>query len=232
MVLSSCVKEQDYGQVVAAGLSVLIAVTLDEAEVKKTAHLSALEMDRKNHIAPKTSRYAKRLARITKDITIIDGAHFNYKVYLNNQLNAFAMPDGTVRVFSGLLDAMSDEQILAVLGHEIGHVKLKHSYNQMKKQLLTSAAFQAASATTGTIGDLTSSQLGRVAYQAVNAKFSQADELQADKYALQFLRGRGKQPAAMLEVIYVFQARLGDSGGFLSSDPSNKQRIEAISRAL
>jgi putative metalloprotease len=156
----------------------------------------------------------------------------NYKVYLDKNINAFAMPDGTVRVYSGLLDAMPDDQVLAVIGHEIGHVKLKHSYNQMKKEMLTSAAFQAASATTGTVGELTSSQLGGIAYKAINAQFSQQDELQADKYSLGFLSARGKQPSSMLDVIYTFQNKLGGGGSFLSSHPSNQQRIDALKKAL
>ncbi|NQZ31974.1 MAG: M48 family metallopeptidase [Oceanospirillaceae bacterium] len=230
--LTGCIKEQNYAQVLSAGLSVLQAATLKESEVKKTAQLSAFEMDKKSNVAPATSKYAKRLAKITKNLSQVDGIKLNYKVYLNKQLNAFAMPDGTVRVYSGLLDAMSDDQVLAVVGHEIGHVKLKHSYKQMKKEMLTGAAFQVAGATTGAVGDLSSSQLGALAYKAVNAKFSQSDELQADKYALGFLKKQGKQPSAMLEVIYAFQKEHGSSASFLSSHPSNKQRIDAIKKAL
>lgn len=230
--LTGCIKEQNYGQVLAAGLSVLQAATLKESDIKKTAQLTALEMDKKNSVAPATSQYAKRLVKITKDLTYVDGLKLNYKVYLNKQLNAFAMPDGTVRVYSGLLDSMTDDQVLAVVGHEIGHVKLKHSFNQMKKELLTGAAFKVAGATTGTVGNLSSSQLGALAYKAVNAKFSQADELHADKYALSFLAKQGRQPSAMLEVIYTFQKKHGNSASFLSSHPSNKQRIDAIKKVL
>jgi len=230
--LSGCVKEQDYAQVLSAGLTVLQATTLKESDIKKTAQLSAQQMDKSNHVAPRTSRYSKRLARITKSLHHVDGLELNFKVYLNKELNAFAMPDGTVRVYSGLLDALSDEQVLAVVGHEIGHVKLKHSYNQMKKEMLTGAAFQAASATSGTVGSLSSSQLGALAYKAINAKFSKTDELQADKYSLAFLRERGKRPSAMLDVIYAFQKKHGDGASFLSSHPSNTQRINAIKKAL
>jgi len=230
--LSGCVKEQDYGKLLSAGVSVLQASSLKESDVKKTARLSAQQMDKKNRIAPASSAYSKRLVRITKNLQHFDGMVLNYKVYLNKELNAFAMPDGTVRVYSGLLDALKDDQVLAVVGHEIGHVKLKHSYHQMKKQMLTGAAFQAASATTGTVGDLTSSQLGSLAYKAINAKFSQTDELQADQYSLAFLKSQGKQPSAMLDVIYTFQKKMGNGAGFLSSHPSNSQRIDAIKKAL
>ncbi len=230
--LSGCIKEENYGQMLVAGLTLLQATTLSENEVKKTAHLSAVQMDRNSKIAPVSSRYSKRLARITRGLTTVDGLKLNFKVYLDKNINAFAMPDGTVRVYSGLLDAMPDNQVLAVVGHEIGHVKLKHSFNQMKKEMLTSAAFQAAGSASGAIGELSSSQLGAFAHKAVNAKFSQSDELQADKYALDFLRARGKSPSSMLDVIYTFQKKFGSKGSFLSSHPSNKQRIDAIKREI
>jgi len=230
--LSGCIKEENYGQMLAAGLTLLQATTLSENEVKKTAHLSAVQMDKNSKIAPVSSRYSKRLARITRGLTTVDGLKLNFKVYLDKNINAFAMPDGTVRVYSGLLDAMPDNQVLAVVGHEIGHVKLKHSFNQMKKEMLTSAAFQAAGSASGAVGELSSSQLGAFAHKAVNAKFSQSDELEADKYALDFLRTRGKSPSSMLDVIYTFQKKFGSKGSFLSSHPSNKQRIDAIKGAI
>lgn len=230
--LSGCIKEENYGQALLAGITLVKAATLAEGEVKKTARLSAVELDKKSVIAPRGSSYSKRLARITRGLANVDGSQFNYKVYLNKNINAFAMPDGTVRVYSGLLDAMPDDQVLAVIGHEIGHVKLHHSYNQMKKEMLTSAAFQAASVTTGAVGKLTTSQLGVVAHKAINAQFSQKDELQADQYSLSFLRNRGKNPASMLNVIYTFENKLGGKGSFLSSHPTNQQRIDAIKKSL
>ncbi len=232
ILLTGCIKEENYGQALLAGLTLVKAATLQESEVKKTARLSAVELDKKSKIAPSSSAYTKRLARITEGLTNVDGLKLNYKVYLNKNVNAFAMPDGTVRVYSGLMDIMPDDQILAVIGHEIGHVKLQHSYNQMKKQMLTNAAFQAASATSGSVGQISSSQLGALAYKAVNAKFSQNDELQADQYSLGFLRNKGKNPKSMLDVIYTFQDKLGSGGSFLSSHPTNAQRISAIKNKL
>jgi putative metalloprotease len=232
VALTGCVKEGGYAGLLAAGSTLFQASTLDESEVKKTAQLSAQELDQQSKVAPSSSQYSKRLNKITKGLTQVDGLTLNYKVYLDDNINAFAMPDGTVRVYSGLLDAMPDDQVLAVIGHEIGHVKLQHSYNQMRKEMLTSAAFQAASSTTGTLGDLSSSQLGGLAYKAVNAKFSQTDELEADKYALGFLQSRGKKPASMLDVIYTFQNKFGSDSSFLSSHPSNQERIDSIKAQL
>ncbi len=210
------------------GAGLVQASLLNEDSVRQAAALAAQEHDAKNRVAPPDSPYSQRLARITRGLETVDGEPFNFKVYLADEINAFAMADGTVRVHSGLLDAMPDDQVLAVIGHEIGHVRLDHTYEQMREKMLTDAAFQAVIATGGTIGALTSSQLGQLAYTAVNARFSQGDELEADAYAVRFLRRRGADPWAMKRSIETLQSRYGGGGSFLSSHPSNQRRIANI----
>ncbi|WP_271272378.1 M48 family metallopeptidase [Aliamphritea hakodatensis] len=234
LALTGCVKDSELTMASAmmVGAGVLQAATLDEKQVVKTASLSAKELDKKNKVAAPGSQYDARLQRLVRGLENADGLNLNFKVYLDKSVNAFAMPDGTVRVHSGLLDAMPDDQVLAVIGHEIGHVKLKHSYNQMRSQLLTNTAFQAAASAGGDIGALTSSQLGGLAYKAINARFSQQDELEADRYAVKFLRSRNKDPEAMTRSIETLQAKYGSGGGFLSSHPSNSQRIDNLEKTI
>ena len=106
VAVSGCVKEGGYGEVLLAGISVIKAATLQESDVKKTAQLSAVQLDKKSRIAPSNSQYAKRLMRITRGLSNVDGLKLNYKVYLDKNINAFAMPDGTVRVYSGLFQCI------------------------------------------------------------------------------------------------------------------------------
>ena len=233
LILSGCASEGfNTEQALVAGASALQAATLDEDTVKQMAGQAAQEMDSKNQVAPANSAYAKRLAAITQGLESSEGLSLNFKVYQSEEINAFAMPDGTVRVYSGLLDAMPDDQVLAVIQHEIGHVKLKHSYNQMRKQLLTNAAFGAAAAAGGQVGALTSSQLGQLAYGYVNARFSQADELESDAYAVKSLNRLGKDPAAMKRAIQTLQSKNGSGGSFLASHPSNEKRLENIEATI
>ena len=222
----------DMGKALVVGGGVLQATTLDENSVKQTASLAATELDSKSNVAAENSAYMKRLNNMTRDLRNYDGLTLNFKVYINEELNAFAMADGTVRVHSGLLDAMPDDQVLAVVCHELGHVKLKHSYKQMRERLLTDAAFQAAISVGGTIGTLTSSQLGQLGHTVVTARFSQSDELEADAYAVKTLKKLGRDPWAMKRSIETLQEKYGSGGGFLSSHPSNPQRIEQIEEAI
>ena len=75
----------------------------------------------------------------------------NYKVYLVTDINAFACADGSVRVFSSLMDLMTDDELLAVIGHEIGHVKNEDTKDAIKSAYMRAAAQDAASSASGVV---------------------------------------------------------------------------------
>lgn len=222
----------DAGKAIVVGAGVAQAITLDENSVKQTATLAAKEYDGKHTVAAANDAYSQRLFKMTNRLVNYDGLQLNFKVYKADDVNAFAMADGTVRVYTGLMDAMPDDQVLAVIGHEIGHVKLKHSYHQMQTQMLTNATLQAAVGVGGIIGALSSGQLGQLASGVVSAQFSQRDELSADVFAIKLLRDLGKDPRAMTRSIKTLKAKFGTGGGFMSSHPSNDERIANLENAI
>lgn len=233
-LLSGCAGDGQFSatQALTAGAGILQATTLSEEAVRDAARRAAEELDQQAEIAPASDPRSSRLARLAQALERIEGVELNYKVYLTDELNAFALPDGSIRVFSGLMDVMPDDQLLAVLNHEVGHVRLKHSYEQMRQRILTNAAFQTLIAGGGTLADLTASQLGQVAYAFINARFSQGDEIEADQYSVRALQRQGQDPAAMRRAIITLQEKAGGGGGFLSTHPSNARRLEAIDTAL
>lgn len=234
ILITGCVNNTRFTteQAIATGSGILQAVTLDETKIKQTATLAAQKMDASNQVPVTNNKYAQRLASITHGLQQYDGLNLNFKVYMSNDINAFAMADGTIRVYAGLLDAMPDDQVLAVIGHEIGHIKLKHTYNQMREKILTDTAFKSAISIGGTFGELTGSQLGQLAKAAVDARFSQSDELESDVYAVQQLKTMGKDPNSMLRAIETLQKKMGSKGNFLSSHPSNAKRINKIKETI
>ncbi len=65
----------------------------------------------------------------------------NIAAYLTRDVNAFAMADGTIRVYSGLLDLMTDDEVRYVMiGHEIGHVALGRVKSATKAACATTAS--------------------------------------------------------------------------------------------
>ncbi len=97
-------------------------------------------------------------------------------------LNAFAMANGCIRVYSGLMDMMTDNEVEAVIGHEMGHVALGHVKKGMQVALGTNAVRVAAASAGGIVGSLSQSQLGDLGEKLVNSQFSQRQEAEADDY--------------------------------------------------
>lgn len=154
-------------------------------------------MDTHNKVCEPDHPYTQRLNRLTEGLTAVEGIPLNFKVYWVVDVNAFACADGSVRVFAALMDIMSDEELLGVIGHEIGHVAHKDSKKAFRTALLTSALKDGISANGGTIAALTDSQIGDLGEALANAKYSQKQENQADDYGYEFLKKSGKNPWAM-----------------------------------
>ncbi|MBU1821412.1 MAG: M48 family metallopeptidase [Bacteroidetes bacterium] len=213
---------------VQAGIDALTALTLTNAQVAAYSKEAVKEMDAKNKIAGPNDPYAKRLNRIVSRYRSVNGIPLNYKVYLTPDVNAFATADGSVRVFKGLMDIMSDAEILAIIGHEIGHVVNKDSHDAMKAALQRSAIRNAVASQGGTLGELSRSQLGGLADYMVGASHSRQQETDADDYAYAFLKRNGH---GVLPLATSFE-KLAQAGGkvpqFLSTHPDSKSRAARV----
>ncbi|MGL4767973.1 MAG: M48 family metallopeptidase [Formosimonas sp.] len=221
----------DLGTAIGAGVTVLKAATLSDAEVKAYASQMALQSDKNNTIAGPSTAYGKRLNKIIKGWENTDGLKLNFKVYQDKEVNAFAMADGTVRLNSGLLDMMTDDEVRFVLGHEVGHVKLGHSKSQLSKSLLTSGFLQGLSSAGGTVGQLADSQLAGLLKSFLEAQFSQTDENSADSYGLNLMKSKKYNPKAAISALEKL-AELGDGGGVMSSHPSSKKRADNMRKQM
>ncbi|MFU0842846.1 MAG: Metalloprotease [Burkholderia sp.] len=170
---------------VLAGCGSMESLGSDQ-EVVAAAVQSCQKIDSKNRI---THRYDSRMRIIRQGLPDqVGGQRLNYKVYENKDMNAFAMPNGCVRVYSALLDRLNNDEVRAVLGHEIGHVALRHSVQQYRTNNGVSLAIQGASAIGSLFGVSDSTGLlGDVAYSAISAQYSQRLETEADNYSVDLL---------------------------------------------
>ncbi|WP_211252199.1 M48 family metalloprotease [Marinobacterium jannaschii] len=234
--LGGCVESgsvKNIDATLGAATDLVRAVTLNDEQAKALALQASQESDSKNKVAAESSDYHKRLARIVSGLHNEDGLQLNFKVYEDDSVNAFAMADGTVRVYSGLLDLMTDDEVRFVIGHEIGHVKQGHSRKAMQVAYAASAARKGAVATGSTIAALAASEIGAFTQAVVNAQFSQAQELRADKYAVKFMRRHDYNLNAALSAMGKMQALdQGGSHSLLSSHPPSSTRAERIEDML
>lgn len=146
---------------------------------------------------PDDDPYTVRLKKLTEGLNEVEGIPLNFKVYYVIDVNALHVLMAVSCIFSSLMDIMSDEELLGVIGHEVGHVAHKDSKNGFRTALLTSALKDGISSQGGKAAALTESQLGDLGEALVNATYSQKQEREADDYGYEFLKKAGKNPWAM-----------------------------------
>ena len=213
------------------------ALTLTDADMAAYVKESVDWMDTHNPVLPEDNPYTVRLRKLTEGVTEAVGIPLNFKVYDVIDVNAFACPDGSVRVFSSLMDIMSDDELLGIIGHEIGHVMKHHSKNAFRNELLTGAAKDAIASAGGVAAKLTESQLGNLGQSLLNAKYSQKQEKEADNCGYDFLISTGKNPWGMVMAFEKFMKMEQEAGSkssyvqkMFSSHPETQSRIDAMTK--
>jgi len=211
--------------------------TFSNADAAALSKAAVDKMDAEHEIAPATDGYAIRLNRVFGKHTAGEGYTLNYKVYKLKEVNAFATADGSVRVYSGLMDIMDDNELLAVIGHEIGHVANNDSRDAIKAAYKKEALMDAAASQSTTVASVTDSQLGKIGSSIIDSKFSRKQEADADLFSYNFLKKNGYNVNAE-ESAFRILAKMseGTEASFIdkmmSSHPDSKQRADdAKSRA-
>jgi len=227
--LTGC-QNMDSNGLLSSGAEAFQAYSLSDAQVKALSDESCKELDSKATLAPANSPYRQRLAKIASALgDNINGQAVNYNVYITKDVNAFAMANGCIRVYSGLMDMMNDNEVEAVIGHEMGHVALGHVKRGMQVALGTNAVRVAAASAGGVVGSLSQSQLGDLGEKLVNAQFSQRQEAEADDYSYDLLRKRGINPSGLATSFEkLAQQEAGRQSTMFDDHPASEARAQHI----
>ena len=155
-------------------------------------------------------------------------------MYQSNTINAFASGDGSIRVYSGLMDAMNDDELFAVVGHELGHLINKDVRDAYRTAYLIVAARYGIGAFSQTAGAISQGFLGELGQQLASNAYSRKQEYEADEKAFQFCIANGVDPFAMYHALNVLIQLSGDSGQYskiaelLSTHPYTEKRAARI----
>ncbi|ECO8282063.1 M48 family metallopeptidase [Salmonella enterica] len=224
-LLAGCKNGVNGNLIASSGMSAYKAATLSDADVKALSNNACKQMDSENQLAGSKSKYTKRLSKIAKALgNNIDGTPVSYKVYMTSDINAWAMANGCVRVYSGLMDLMTDNEIEGVLGHELGHVSLGHSRKAMQTAYATLVAI---SATSGVAAQLSQSQLGDLAEGVINSAFSRSQESDADDFSYDLLKKRGINTQGLVTAFDKFATMdAGHAKSLMDSHPASADRAQ------
>ncbi len=164
---------------------------------------------------------------------------YHFLLLDSDEINAFAAPGGLILVSRGMLQCCRNEdELAAVLAHEIGHVAMKHGLSSIKQGRLTTTFTIIASESAKQLGgeDLAAlteeftGSVGDVVLTLTTSGYSRKQETRADAAAVELLRRAGYPETAMITMLERMDQRLGNAGGlgFAKTHPSAASRADAL----
>lgn len=225
----------DPNAVAAASNALASALTISDAEIKVLCSEYMASMDSANVILPDDDPYTLRLDRIMKRFKNLGKLKLNYAVYEDeNTINAFASGDGSVRVYSGLMDVMGDDELFAVIGHELGHLINKDVRDAYRTAYLVVAARYGISSFSEKASAISLGFWGDLGDELANNAYSRHQETKADEKAYQFCLDNNVDPYAMYHALNVLMEIGGDDeehsglSNMFSSHPDTLKRMKHI----
>ncbi|MNV01811.1 TPR repeat-containing protein YfgC precursor [compost metagenome] len=165
------------------------------------------------------------------------GVRWETAVFVDKEPNAFALPGGKVGVNTGIFTvARNQDQLAAVIGHEIGHVISRHHEERITKQIGASGLLQVASALAGAAyGDTAASAVNQFGGMGAQTMFllpgSRTQESEADVVGQRLMAQAGFDPAQAVNLWQNMMAASGNrSPQWLSTHPDPANRIRELQR--
>ena len=155
---------------------------------------------------------------------------WDYAVFVDKSPNAFVLPTGQIGVTTGLLGLVqNDDQLAAVIGHEVGHVVARHAAERYSTQAAAQFGLGAAQQVAGNHAQTVTALGGLGAQYGLLLPFSRSHELEADRLGIDYMAGAGYRPAESVRLWNLMAAqRQGSTPEFASTHPSDQSRIAAL----
>ncbi|MDA0226191.1 MAG: M48 family metallopeptidase [Proteobacteria bacterium] len=205
---------------------------LRAAEQKGALNRDAAQLKRLRRIAAALVPHAKHFNS--------DAGAWRWEVNLirSSAVNAFCMPGGKIGFFTGILEKLklTDQEVAAIMGHEIAHALLEHGRARLSEQLVKQLGVTAVAVYFG-LSDVSTAVLSQTATLALSLPHSRRQETDADLAGMELAARAGFDPRAAAAV-WRKMAALAKAGAngqppqFLSTHPAHATRIREIEAAL
>ncbi|THF66851.1 M48 family metallopeptidase [Pseudothauera nasutitermitis] len=215
-----------------AQMMMVSAQEVEQASAKQYQEVLA-EARKKNALnrdaatVQRVRRIADRLAAQT-GVFRADAPRWNWEVNVltSNELNAWCMAGGKMVIYTGLIEQLklTDDEIAAVMGHEIAHALREHARERISKSMATGLGVSVAGALLG-VGDAGQSLMGQVAAVTFELPNSRLHETEADRIGVELAARAGYDPRAAVTLWNKMAARSsGAPPQWLSTHPSHSTR--------
>lgn len=218
-------------------------ILFDDNEVAQLGLASFDQMKKEQKISSNKvlTRYVQCVAdAVVREIPASyqnSAAQWQVVLFDSDQINAFALPGGRIGVYTGLFKAAKgQDQVAAVLGHEVAHVLARHSNERLSQSQLTNLGLSAADMAMGdsSVRQPAMAALGLGAQVGVLLPYGRVQESEADQLGLQLMAAAGFNPA---QAVSLWQNMSAANKGkqtpeLLSTHPSDQRRIAEIEAQL
>lgn len=174
---------------------------------------------------------SEKLNKFAKELKLNNNKKLHFTVVNSDIVNAYALPNGDIVVFSGILDAMEDyDELVALIGHEVSHVNNRDSMKMLCRNLsgyiFISAILGDANGVMAVIGDN--------ANTLQSLSFSREFEHKADVDGFQILTNNHVNPRGMSNLFKRLQEDKNNFSipEFLSSHPITTERIHDVNKMI
>ena len=177
------------------------------------------------------SGYVECIARaITREVAA--DQQWEVRTFDDDQINAFALPGGKIGVYTGLINKATEnqDQLAAVVGHEVAHVLAGHSAARVSNDMAAQLGVSVLAGATGYDPQL----IGMGANLLLLLPYGRGDESEADILGLNYMARAGFDPRQAVN-LWVNMARASEGNKppeFLSTHPAETTRIRDIQREL
>jgi predicted Zn-dependent protease len=211
------------------GRSQLKLISDDQMAQMGIAAFRDMQKKAPRNLDDRQNRYVTCVANaITNEIQ--EQRSWEVTVFNDAQVNAFALPGGKIGVYSGLLKvAVTQDQLAAVIGHEVSHVIAGHSSERVSQQMLGELGTTVVSAATG----IDPQALGVASNVFFLIPFSRTHETEADLLGLDLMSMAGFNPEGAIALWQNMAKANGDRPpAMLSTHPSDQARIRELYNRL
>lgn len=175
-------------------------------------------MDKNNTIVGEDSEYYTRLAGLVgTDYINVDGLSLNYKIYENPEVNIIATADGSIRIYTGMMDMLDDDELLAIISTQIGHIANKDVRDALLKVASEDNATKAGTAQLEKLLSFSGDKMGTVINELLQVPYSEDQNKKADLYAFNLLQEKGSDTDALISALRKF-AELEDADAQASEE--------------
>lgn len=167
---------------------------------------------------------------------------YHFLLLDSDEINAFAAPGGLILISRGMVRCCkSEDELVAVLAHEVSHVDHQHGLKAIRKGRLTTALTTLGATAGKTLGDQDLAQvteafegsIGDIASTMMNNGYARTTEFEADKGAVAIMKKLGYDPAALIALLELMQQRLKPGGrDFAKTHPAPQARIAELGKRV